>query len=167
MNKTFSPPVFEHLEPRRLMSVSVDAQTGMLEVFSGGRHDAVDIVAANETMTVTLNGRAREFDLGAITGFDVRTGGGDDRVTIDGSVTLPGTIDSGPGDDLLTGGGGDDLILARRGDDTVIGSLGVDTVRPGRGMLELRLEHLPALSGGVVEVEGTATGRLHGRSQGL
>lgn len=77
-------------------------------------------------------------------GFSIHTFGGDDRVTIDDSVTVPVTIHAGDGDDHVAasgatasvdvnGGDGDDRIYTGAGDDMVSGGAGDDRIFTGAG----------------------------------
>gem|GEM_PF-4127407 len=53
-------------------------------------------------------------------------GSGDDKVTVDASVTVPVTLKGGPGNDILIGGSGDDVLIGDDGNDSVTGGLGND-----------------------------------------
>lgn len=77
-----------------------------------------------------------------IAGFEVNAGGGDDIVTVAGSVPVPVTLRGDSGDDLLIGGSkndlleggdGDDRINGRRGDDDLRGAAGTDAIFGGGG----------------------------------
>jgi len=160
-------PTFEHLEERCLMSATLNPDTGLLDVLGGRRRDTVEIVAAADTLTVTLNGRQSQFNLSSVSAYRVRTGGGKDRITVDATVALPGTLDGGPGGDLLQGGSGDDLLIGGRGRDTLLGSMGVDVLRPGPGANQIAIEDLLTAFNRDIEVDALATVRVRGRASGM
>ncbi|HMB52147.1 MAG TPA: hypothetical protein VKU40_02445, partial [Thermoanaerobaculia bacterium] len=64
----------------------------------------------------------------AITGFEVNSGAGDDRVAVAKKVAVPVTMRGGAGDDLLVGGAGPDKLLGGPGADTLIGRKGSDLI---------------------------------------
>jgi hypothetical protein len=77
-----------------------------------------------------------------IAGFEVNSGGGDDRVTVAKEISVPVTMRGGAGNDVLLGGSGpdkliggegDDRLFGGRGDDQLFGGPGVDTLFAGRG----------------------------------
>ncbi len=81
-------------------------------------------------------------DAPSIAGFEVNAGGGDDKVAVAGSVSIPVTMRGGADDDFLIGGNGpdklqggsgDDRVVGRRGRDALYGGLGVDTLIGGPG----------------------------------
>lgn len=120
------------------------------DTIAGGEGGADDDTLAGgaltEAVTVTFNA---DDESGAVTnpGGDtaafseieaVETGSGDD--TIDGSASTGGVnVDSGAGDDTMSGGAGDDTLAAGDGADTVDGGLGADSVTGGDGDDELRI----------------------------
>jgi Ca2+-binding RTX toxin-like protein len=78
----------------------------------------------------------------AIAGFEVNSGGGDDRLMVAKDVTVPVTMRAGGGDDFLLGGAaadkliggnGDDRLVGWRGDDLLYGGPGVDVLIGGPG----------------------------------
>ena len=91
-----------------------------------------------EDVTVTFN---NDGESGTVTNPDgdsttfeeieaVETGSGDD--TIDASGSPVGVVvDSGAGDDTITGGAGDDTFAAGAGDDTIAGGAGADSIDGG------------------------------------
>lgn len=66
------------------------------------------------------------FDISdsSITRIVVNAGGGDDRVSIARTVTLPTTINGGDGNDELSGGGGADTIDGSAGDIAYVDTTG-------------------------------------------
>jgi len=77
-----------------------------------------------------------------IAGFEINAGGGDDRVSVAKTVSIPvtmrgdsgnDTLIGGSGPDKLIGGSGDDRLSGWRGDDILYGGLGDDVVLGGPG----------------------------------
>ena len=69
-----------------------------------------------------------------ITAVVVDVQGGDDKLTVGGSVTIPVQADGGVGDDELRGGAGDDALDGDAGRDLVVGDNGQDVVHGGEGL---------------------------------
>jgi Ca2+-binding RTX toxin-like protein len=72
-------------------------------------------------------------EAGAIGGFEVNAGGGDDSVTVASKVRVAATVRAGAGDDDLVGGSGADLLVGGPGDDRLIGRAGPDGLYGGPG----------------------------------
>ena len=68
-----------------------------------------------------------------IAGFEVNAGGGDDRVTVAKSVSIPVTMRGGSGNDFLLGGAGPDKLIGGAGDDRLVGWRGADLLAGGSG----------------------------------
>lgn len=69
----------------------------------------------------------------SIAGFEVNSGGGDDRVAVSKEIAIPVTMRGGAGDDLLVGGAGPDKLLGGAGDDRLLGWRGADLLYGGTG----------------------------------
>ena len=74
--------------------------------------------------------------------FVVNAEAGDDKIRVSSTVSLPVTIQGGPGRDLLVGGSGPDSLfgdsgpdrlVGHRGDDELVGGPGGDTLFGGPG----------------------------------
>jgi hypothetical protein len=79
-----------------------------------------------------------QVPLSAIEKINIRSFGGDDSITIDGSngqisVALGTTIDAGADNDVVDASGGDATILGGSGSDAIIGSAGADYISGGAG----------------------------------
>jgi Ca2+-binding RTX toxin-like protein len=74
-----------------------------------------------------------ECEAGAIGGFEVNAGPGDDHVIISPKIIVPTTLRGGPGDDRLRGGSGADKILGGPGHDTLYGMQAQDWLFGGPG----------------------------------
>jgi Ca2+-binding RTX toxin-like protein len=72
-------------------------------------------------------------EAGAIAGFEINTGAGNDVVTLGRTVPVPATIRGGEGNDVLTGGVGSDKLIGGPGDDELIGRAGNDLLIGGSG----------------------------------
>jgi Ca2+-binding RTX toxin-like protein len=73
------------------------------------------------------------FAAGSITSLQIRTGGGNDVVTVGANITIPVTIDGGDGDDILAGGGGRSVLIGAAGNDILYGAAGNDVLLGGIG----------------------------------
>jgi hypothetical protein len=69
----------------------------------------------------------------SIGGFEVNSGGGDDRVSVAEQVSIPVTMRGGAGDDTLLGGSGPDKLIGGEGDDRLVGGRGDDILYGGEG----------------------------------
>jgi Ca2+-binding RTX toxin-like protein len=80
-------------------------------------------------------GRTNELvcDAPSIAGFEVNSGGGDDRITVANQVSVPVTMRGGAGDDFLSGGSGPDKLIGGEGDDRLSGGRGNDLLFGGEG----------------------------------
>ena len=79
-----------------------------------------------------------QVPLSSIEKINIRSFGGDDSITIDGSngqisVALGTTIDAGADNDMVDASGGDATILGGTGDDNITGSAGADYISAGTG----------------------------------
>lgn len=108
------------------------------------------------------------FDSDAVTSILILGCGCDDQLHVNGSVTVPSTIDggegndliiAGSGDDLINGGAGDDRIYAGDGNDVVDGGVGNDLIVAGNGN-----DRLVGGAGRDFMIGGSGADTLHGRS---
>jgi Ca2+-binding RTX toxin-like protein len=67
-------------------------------------------------------------DMGTVEKLTITSFAGNDKLETAPGVTLPMTVDAGPGADDITTGDGPDRIVGDRGDDTVNGGAGDDTL---------------------------------------
>ncbi len=125
------PPLIETLEQRRLLSVSLD--NGVLTVVGSKKADVItcSLDSTGTMLHLSENGAASDFPLDQVTGINISGGNGNDIVTLDPAVTLPGTLDGGNGSDQLFGGSGDDLMDGGNGKDILHGGAGNDTESGG------------------------------------
>ncbi len=94
---------------------------------SAGR-DVIRAVVDPLGAKVTVNGVAEVRSLAGLSGLQIRAKGGNDRITIDGQLTIPTKIFADIGNDIVTGGGGADSIVGGRGADVLNGGGGNDSI---------------------------------------
>jgi Ca2+-binding RTX toxin-like protein len=138
----------EPLEPRRLLSVTLDSH-GIVHVEGTRRHDAVQVTASTSkgrpTIHVNLNGHDFVFRAAAVRQIQILTGIGDDQI-IDGvpfltslphdtsdRTTVPMNVLAGAGNDTVTGSDANDTINGQAGDDVIYGFGGNDLITCGDG----------------------------------
>ena len=127
--------MFEHLEARRLMSVSL--RGGVLRVHGTEGDDAI-VIERSQTqphkLEVTVNDEApRLFRAGKVHGIRVRGYEGDDAIELSEDVLNRATIYGGDGDDEIVGGSGKDVILGGAGEDDLAGGPNRDRIFSGDG----------------------------------
>lgn len=111
------------LEPRRLMSVSLNPATRLLTVVGTEAADTITARMVGSTLRVVDNGAVRTFASAAVARLAIYARGGNDTVTLDPSVAKPAYIDTGlggtigadghPHGDRVRGGSGADAIHVR------------------------------------------------------
>jgi Ca2+-binding RTX toxin-like protein len=88
------------------------------------------LVSGNQTIITNLG--SKTFAASAVGWVIIRTGIGDDSVTLTGSKSspyaFPTTLEGGRGNDSLTGGGGADRLVGGDGNDRLTGGTGNDTL---------------------------------------
>jgi Ca2+-binding RTX toxin-like protein len=93
-----------------------------------------ELSADGTRIEVAINDAALEsFPLAEIRMLKIRTGAGDDLITISPDIELTTRIRCGRGDDEATGGSGDDHIRGGRGNDMLDGGDGNDRLRGQQG----------------------------------
>jgi Ca2+-binding RTX toxin-like protein len=103
-----------------------------------GRDYVIDSVVQLEvggTICAHPEDNPNELVCGAplIGGFEVNSGGGDDRVAVAKDISVAVTIRGGAGDDFLLGGAGPDKLLGGAGNDRLVGGSGADLLFGGEG----------------------------------
>lgn len=114
---------------------------GMLTVTGTDSADDISIrpVRGSTTqVTATVNSIPKVFDLAEIDQVFINSLAGNDRVSIDGQLTLDVTVDGGAGNDLLKTGAGNDSVLGGDGDDEIESGAGNDSINGGAGNDKLR-----------------------------
>ena len=158
-----SPRPAEPLEPRRLLAADFNADTGVLELTSGDQDvifqfEALDGGDRFRVIQTTGDGRppllarpedadqlfdyladARNrrtfgpYDAEDVSYARVRTGAGDDLVIVGNVARVAVDVDTGDGDDTISGGPRADTIVGNLGDDYLFGGGGDDNLAGGDG----------------------------------
>jgi Ca2+-binding RTX toxin-like protein len=153
----FAParPVFEPLETRRFLSVSlvkaeggeghgkatdtggVTFETSKADVEGTRKADTITIDVNQTTglLEFTINGvvKGSVNPLSVAGGIEVESHGGNDTITIGAAVTAPVDIDADKGNDTVVGGSGNDVIKGGPGKDNVNGGAGDDILSGEQG----------------------------------
>lgn len=130
----------EQLETRRLLAASaVLSSRGVFIVTGSEAADSISValssdgtkVQATDTATNTLIGEA---DLASVKSMRIYSGGGDDSVTVDSTITFRVSIDAGAGNDtLVVNSTGSNSVFAGDGNDTVTAGAGNNHIDGGAG----------------------------------
>jgi Ca2+-binding RTX toxin-like protein len=124
------------LEHRFLLSLAVSLEDGQLTVVGTERDDRIEIVVESKRIKVKF--AVDEVDFSApsakVQTIIVRGRLGDDRITIDRSVSATAQLFGGGGHDLLIGGRKPGQLHGEAGHDTLIGGFGRDVFSGGVGI---------------------------------
>lgn len=127
--------LFENLESRRLMSVSLDPVSKVLTINGTDNADVISAKVLNgTTLQVKDNAFIGNYQLTKVSKIVINAKNGADTVTLDSTVKLPSTIDAGQSGpqvgigDKIQGGGGNDTIQLRGYYSTAKGGAGNDTI---------------------------------------
>jgi uncharacterized delta-60 repeat protein len=122
--------------------VTDDVNGGQMLVIAGGRtsgpggtnSNSIDVRPKSGGVQVSVDGAVTNF-LAPIQRIVVYGDGGNDVITVSGSLPVPvefyggdgnDSLRSGGKDDILSGGAGDDLLVGGNGRDFLIGGIGAD-----------------------------------------
>ncbi|MEM6312601.1 MAG: hypothetical protein AAF743_00830 [Planctomycetota bacterium] len=144
------PTLFENLEERRLLSVSISGNE--LRIDLNNNNDYVWLNQNGSNFQIKVNSTwYNDWDTGDFSQVRVITRGGDDQLDVstdftrkiiafggDGNDTLEGStsgdsIQGGNGQDKIYGRGGNDTIFGEGGNDTIDGDGGNDNLNGGSG----------------------------------
>lgn len=125
-------PSFEHLEDRRLMSVSL--AKSVLTITGTNKADTIYVQPMNGQLEVEFNGTVvKRVAMSKVKRVVISGLNGDDSI----GATLPSNmragIDGGKGDDIISAGEGNDTVYGGDGDDLIHGNGGDDMLYGGRG----------------------------------
>lgn len=128
-------------------------------IHTGQGDDSVQIRVdpATGQQIVEVNGTAYRFPPGAA--IVVRTGAGNDRITVAPGTNLRLTLLGGSGSDVIRGGDGDERILGLAGDDKIHAGGGNDRVSGGSGR-----DYIDGSRGNDILVGGEGDDVLYGLS---
>lgn len=131
----------ESLESRALLTASID-EAGLLTIVGTEKADVITLSPGPADGSVSLRGVAgvaRGTVFTGVTGIQVSTLGGNDRVVVAANIRDAGgaligvVIDTGRGNDVVDGGDGDDEIRTGDGNDVARGRGGNDDISLGAG----------------------------------
>ncbi len=141
----------EPLEPRVLLSATLDIATGLLTIEGTENNDAITVSAGGAPGDVRLQG-VDGVDNGTVfsgvNGIEISSLGGNDKITIRKSVTdsvgelIGVAVSAGSGDDTIKVGHGNHIIDAgdgrnkvtvKDGNHTITAGSGDDTIKAGHG----------------------------------
>jgi Ca2+-binding RTX toxin-like protein len=107
--------MFDTLETRRLMSVSLNAATHVLTIQGTAGYDAITVDVADGKVKVTDNGVQSSFAKAGVAKVVAFGKAGNDFITLTPNVFIPSELHSGtvgdPNGDKLQGGSGKDAIF--------------------------------------------------------
>lgn len=83
---------------------------------------------ANKSLIITINGEESYLPESALPRLIIDGGSGNDRITVDKSVTADLRLTGGEGDDYIISGSGNDRIFDNYGSNRIEGGAGSDTV---------------------------------------
>ena len=136
-------PWSESLEPRRLFATQTLGADGLLHIVLNPGHDRVRVLQHPGTATIDVIVRREPFrQHEGVTAVRIEGLTGRDVMYLGGNLTVPVTMEGGPGrdvligahgDDRLDGGLGNDFIDGAGGNDTLVGGAHNDTITGGDG----------------------------------
>lgn len=120
----------DRLESRTLLSSSLSA--GILSIVGT---DAADMVLVYKgtatTLIVSENGVQKSYAVSTVKKISADSKGGNDRIEISKSLTIPTSLAGNSGNDTITGGGGADTVVGGSGNDLLSDSIGGAVLRGG------------------------------------
>lgn len=133
--------MFERLEPRRLLSATINDPERTVEVLGTEGNDVIFVTSQGSELIVTLRGVRHAFDAPRVDLVRISAGGGNDRISAlraDVRLEINGeagndVIVGGSLDDTLSGGAGRDAVHGRDGDDILQGDEDGDVLVGGAG----------------------------------
>ncbi|MBT8227839.1 MAG: hypothetical protein HKP61_08000 [Dactylosporangium sp.] len=126
----------------------IDDGHGHVLISTGNTRDKVEVRMDPKTgeQIVVINGEETRYP--ATTNLTIRTGDGNDQITVDKNASIGLVLLGGTGDDQITGGAGDDRILGGIGYDTLNGRGGNDRITAGHsGTNPPSVAERPAIDG--------------------
>ncbi|GIW76740.1 MAG: hypothetical protein KatS3mg104_1803 [Phycisphaerae bacterium] len=94
----------------------------------------VDLVNGRIRVGTKADGILATFAASTISRISVDAGSGNDKVTVETTVTKPTSLAGAAGRDVLLGGSGNDYLAGGSGNDKLVGRLGNDTLDGGSGI---------------------------------
>jgi Ca2+-binding RTX toxin-like protein len=125
-------PSFEHLEDRRLMSVSL--AKSVLTITGTNKADTIYVQPMNGQLEVEFNGIVlKRVAMSKVKRVVISGLKGDDSIGATLPANMRAEIDGGRGNDVISGGEGNDAIYGGDGDDLIHGNGGDDMLYGDRG----------------------------------
>ncbi|MEV0274182.1 M91 family zinc metallopeptidase [Hamadaea sp. NPDC050747] len=119
--------------PREVAATQVLRSGDTVVVSTGSEDDQVGVRVDPVTGEQIITGRSGEWRFPGGLRLILRTGGGDDTVTVAPGTSVRLTLVGGDGDDELHGGDGDDVLYGSAGADYLSGGAGDDKLSGGDG----------------------------------
>jgi Ca2+-binding RTX toxin-like protein len=127
-------PVIENLEGRQLLSASwISNGVLTLQGNATGNNGLIVDYASNGQLMVTCDGGGLYANPSSVTRINIIGGNGNDKVWINGKITIPATITTYGGTDDINAGGGNDTITVGDGNSWIDGRGGNDVIKAGNG----------------------------------
>lgn len=126
--------MWETLETRRLLSMFVSLDKGLLAAEGSPGADVITIDAAAGQITVAINANLFTAPAADVKRILVSGGPGHDRISVSDKVPLAVTLLGGEGNDRLQAGRRATRLLGEAGHDTLIGGRGKDVFTGGSGI---------------------------------
>lgn len=108
-----------------------------LEVTGTAAADVIRVRKVNlnsgAKLNVILNGVVWKFNAPNVSAITIDGLAGNDRLTVDQSISIPAVLRGGDGNDILNGGSGDDTLEGGSGNDILNGRRGSDAMTGGLG----------------------------------
>ena len=122
----------ELLEPRALLSVTLDADARRLDITGTEFDDRVTVDMLNvDTLRVQVNDQEFLLPAADVDLLQFQALAGDDEFT--NATAVPSNVFGGGGSDTLIGGSGSDTLQGQQNPDLLIGGGGADRLRGGNG----------------------------------
>ncbi|MGA2496204.1 MAG: hypothetical protein ABSH20_00595 [Tepidisphaeraceae bacterium] len=128
--------MIQQLEPRRLLSLSVSVNAGVLIVQGDQANNVITVDQNATSLTVALDQSTFSTPLRKVKAIQVFGMAGNDLITLTPNITLPATLYGGAGNDTLVGSNhpctlsgddGNDVLRPGHGGNVVSGGPGIDT----------------------------------------
>lgn len=125
--------IFEVLEKRQLLSVSLNPATGLLTVTGTNFADRITVERCGRVLSVFDGKTQRPYALNKVKSVSVDALAGRDKVLVAANVNVPTVLNGGPDNDTIRGGAAADRIVGGEGDDLLDGAGGADVFEGGTG----------------------------------
>src|SRR5437667_8151563 len=106
--------MYEVLEPRRLMSISLDPANGNLTIIGTNNADSLEFseeflpVTNKHVLRLHSNNKQIDYKWAAVKSITILALGGNDSIIL-GSIPMGAHIEGGDGDDIISAGDGKDI----------------------------------------------------------